>query len=57
MQVSDFKTAFNLIHLLIKEENTYHYYLDFNFYGKSNNVTAAKTLYIQLLNEDHEYIP
>ena len=57
MQVSDFKTAFNLIHLLIKEENTHHYYLDFNFYVKSNNVTAAKTLYIQLLNEDHEYIP
>lgn len=57
MQVSDFKTAFNLIHLLIKEVNTYHYYLDFNFYGKSNNVIAAKTLYIQLLNEDHEYIP
>ena len=55
-QVSDYKAAFTLMQLVFLELDT-HFHLNFNFFDENNNDFIPKTLHLQLLNKDHEYIP
>ena len=54
--VSDYKAAFTPMQLVFLELGT-HFHLNFRFLDETNNDFVPKTLQLQLLNKDYEYIP
>ena len=56
VQVSGYKAFINPKHLVFLELNTHHCHLDFKLLDENKNVIILRTFYLQLLNEDNEYI-
>lgn len=56
IQVSDFKTTFTAMLLVLLEVDTHQCHLDFKLLDENNNVIILKIFLLQLLNEDEEYL-
>ena len=56
MQVSGYRAVLTPIHLVFLELDTYHCHLDFEVLDENNNLIIPKIFFLQLLNNDNDYL-
>ena len=55
-RTSDYVAAFTLMNLVFLALDTYHCHLDLKLFDENNNAIIPRTLNLQLLKKDYEYV-